>query len=202
MRVLRAQGIDGVTMRAVAAELDTGAASLYVYVANRKDLLDQMFDEVAASVDLGPEPDPGRWREQLEALMTRVAGAMDAHPGIARVPLANIPTGPGATRVAERVLALLDAGGVDDRSAAWFVDVASLYVNAASYETSIYVTEGVSHDQADETLREEFDRLPPDEFPNFTRLMPQLTSGSGEERFAFGLRLLINGLLTTPPPPA
>src|SRR5437764_7206921 len=104
LHVLRARGIEGVTMRAVAAELETGPASLYVYVANREDLLDQMFDLVAGSVDLGPEPEPDRWQEQLEALLTRVVEAMDAHPGIARVPLANVPTGPGATRVAERVL--------------------------------------------------------------------------------------------------
>ena len=43
--VLRAEGIEGVTMRRVATELDTGAASLYVYVANRQDLLNQMFDK-------------------------------------------------------------------------------------------------------------------------------------------------------------
>src|SRR4051794_23535744 len=64
LRVLRAQGVDGVTMRAVAAELDTGAASLYVYVANRKDLLDQMFDLVAGSVDPGPPPHPQHWQGQ------------------------------------------------------------------------------------------------------------------------------------------
>jgi AcrR family transcriptional regulator len=198
--VLRAKGIDAVTMRAVAAELDTGPASLYVYVANRQDLLDQMFDAVAASVDLGPEPDPAHWREQLEALMNRILEAMDAHPGIARVPLANVPTGPGAARVADRTLALLRAGGVDDRSAAWFIDVAFLYVNATAYETSIYLSQGTSEDHVDEAIRDDFARLPADEFPNLTRLMGPLTTGTGEERFAFGLRLLINGLLNTPPP--
>src|SRR2546421_10653116 len=98
LRVLRAKGIDGVTMRAVAAELDTGPASLYVYVQNRQDLLDQMFDAVVGEVDLGEKPNPRRWRKQLEDLLTRIRDAMDKYPGIARVPLANIPTGPHATR--------------------------------------------------------------------------------------------------------
>jgi len=202
LRVLRAKGIDAVTMRAVAAELDTGPASLYVYVANRKDLLDLMFDAVAASIDLGPEPDPTQWREQLEALAYRIVEAMDDHPGIARVPLANVPTGQGAARVADRTLALLRAGDVDDRSAAWFIDVVSLYINATAYETSIYMSEGTTEDNIDEQIRDDFARLAADEFPNLTRLMGPLTSGTGEERFAFGLRLLINGLLNTPPPPA
>jgi len=159
-----------------------------------------MFDLVAGSVDLGPEPDPERWQEQLAALLTRIVEAMNAHPGIARVPLANVPTGPGATRTADRVLALLHAGGVDDRSAAWFIDVAFLYVNAIAYEASIYAEAGDDHEEVDVRLREEFSRLPVAEFPHFSRMLPVLTSGTGEERFAFGLRLLINGLVNTEPP--
>src|SRR5437868_3075442 len=83
--------------------------------------------------DLGDAPDRKRWRQQLEELLTRARQAMDRHPGIARVPLANVPTGPNAIRASERLLSLLRAGGVDDRSAAWFVDVVSLYINAASF---------------------------------------------------------------------
>jgi AcrR family transcriptional regulator len=200
LTVLRADGIDGVTMRRVAAELDTGAASLYVYVANREDLLDQMFDAVAGEMELGDEPDPARWREQLVALLTAARAAMDRHPGIARVPLANVPTGPNATRIAERLLGLLRAGGVDDRSAAWFVDVIFLFVNAAAYETSIYVEEGRSEEHVDDEIRDAFSQLPPAEFPNVMELMPLLTSGDGDQRFAFGLQLMINGLLHTEPP--
>ena len=200
LKVLRDDGIDGVTMRRVAAELDTGAASLYVYVANRNDLLDQMFDAVAGEIDLGDEPDPARWREQLEATLTAVRDAMDRYPGIARVPLANVPTGPGAVRVADRILGLLQAGGVDDRSAAWFVDVVSLYINAASYETSIYVEEGRIHDDVDAEIQAGFERLDAAAYPNITAMMPLLVSGAPDERFAFGLQLMINGLLNTEPP--
>src|SRR5690242_15338213 len=168
--VLRAEGIDGVTMRRVAAELDTGPASLYVYVRNRDDLLDRMFDAVATEVDLGAAPDPKRWREQLEVLLTRVRDAMDRYPGIARVPLANIPVGRNSMRVAERVLALLRAGGVDERNAAWFVDVVFLYVNAASLETSIYVSRAVDEDEVVARVRDAFAGLDPGEFPTMVAL--------------------------------
>jgi len=200
LKVLREDGIEGVTMRRVAAELDTGAASLYVYVKNRQDLLNQMFDAVVGEIDLPDQPDPKRWREQLIAGITSARDAMDRYPGIARVPLANVPTGPNATRLADRMLGILRAGDVDDRSAAWFVDVVSLYLNAASYETSIYVEEGREHDDVDEEIRDAFAQLNSADYPNITALMPMLTMGSGDERFAFGLQLMINGLLNTPPP--
>jgi len=200
LKVLREDGIEGVTMRRVAAELDTGAASLYVYVKNRQDLLNQMFDAVVGEIDLPDQPDPKRWREQLIAGITSARDAMDRYPGIARVPLANVPTGPNATRLADRMLGILRAGDVDDRSAAWFVDVVSLYLNAASYEPSIYVEEGREHEEVDEEIRDAFAQLKSADYPNITALMPMLTMGSGDERFAFGLQLMINGLLNTPPP--
>jgi AcrR family transcriptional regulator len=206
LHVLRAEGIDAVTMRRVAAALDTGPASLYVYVRNRQDLLNQMMDAVAGEIDVGDEPDPERWREQLVGLLTRVREAMDRHPGIARVPLANIPSGPNAVRVAERVLALMRAGGIEDRVSAWAVDVIFLYVNAAAYEASIYAEErGASPEVGEEvrdTLRAQFGALPADEFPNLVSMLEHLTSGDADERFAFGLQLMIEGLLHAEPPAA
>jgi AcrR family transcriptional regulator len=193
LTVLRRAGLDAVTMRAVAAELDTGAASLYVYVANRQELLDQMLDAVAREVDVGPEPDAARWREQFEALMTRVREALDRHPGISRVALANIPTGTGAMRLAERMLGILRAGGVPDQSAAWFIDAVFLYVDAASLERSI-VAEADDPEAAIEHARERFEQVEASEFPNMASLTSELFSGDADERFAFGLRLMIEGL--------
>jgi AcrR family transcriptional regulator len=199
LRVLREDGIDAVSMRRVATELDTGPASLYVYVENRQDLLNKMFDAVAGEVDISDPPDPKRWREQLEALVKNMRDAMNRYPGIARVPLANIPTGPNAMRSADHAIGILRAGGVDDRSAAWFIDVVSLFVNAASFETSIYEERG-DFDEHYEEVQGFFGGIDPSEFPNMAALGPALTAGSNDERFAFGIRLMISGLLNTEPP--
>lgn len=201
LRILREEGIDAVSMRRVAAELDTGPASLYVYVENRQDLLNKMFDAVTAEVDLSEQPDPKRWREQLERLLIAVRDAMDRYPGIARVPLANVPTTPNAMRVSDHLLGILRAGDVDRQSAAWFVDVVFLYVNAAAFETSIYVTEQDDPEAVHEEMHDVFmRRLDPEAYPNMAALGEHLISGDGDERFTFGIRLMINGLLSTKPP--
>jgi AcrR family transcriptional regulator len=200
LRVLRTHGIDGVTMRAVAAELDTGPASLYVYVENRQDLLNQMFDLVAGQIDPGGEPDPARWRDQVEALLTRSLEVMDRYPGIARVPLANVSTGPNAAKLADHLIGILRAGGIDDRSIAWFIDVAFLFVDATAYESAIYLEAGTRQELIGEQVRGAFVQLSPAEFPNLTSIRSLLTTGDRDVRFAFGLRLLLDGLLHTTPP--
>jgi AcrR family transcriptional regulator len=199
LRILREEGLDAVSMRRVAAELDTGPASLYVYVKNRQDLLNQMFDAVVGEVDLSEAPDPERWREQLEHLMKDMRAALDRYPGIARVPLANIPTGPNAMRAADHSLGIVRAGGVDPRSAAWFVDVVSLFLNAASFERAIYEERG-NFDEHQGQVMDFFGAVDASEFPNMAALMPMLTQGTDDERFTFGIRLMINGLLNTEPP--
>src|SRR5215475_10267794 len=67
IRLLDADGLDGVSMRRVADELGTGPASLYAHVANKEELLDLVLDRVLAEVEL-PEPDPARWQEQLREI--------------------------------------------------------------------------------------------------------------------------------------
>src|SRR5580704_7391894 len=57
LAILRAEGLEAVSMRRVAAALDTGAGSLYVYVAGRDGLLEAMFDRIVAAVKL-ETPDP------------------------------------------------------------------------------------------------------------------------------------------------
>ena len=79
LAILQSDGLQAVTMRRVAAALDTGAASLYVYVSSRESLLQAMLDRVTASIELEP-PDPSRWRAQLHSLLQRMHRALVAHP--------------------------------------------------------------------------------------------------------------------------
>src|SRR5688500_16523621 len=95
LKVLRAEGIDAVSMRRVAAELDTGAASLYAHVANKEELLDLVFDAVSGEIPL-PEPDPARWREQITRLWTDSQEALARNGDIARVALGRVPVGPNS----------------------------------------------------------------------------------------------------------
>jgi AcrR family transcriptional regulator len=197
MRILREEGLEAVTMRRLAAELDTGPASLYVYIKGRDELRNAMLDRVSGPVEL-EEPDPTRWREQVHALLDGILRAMEAHPGIAEVAVANPPTGERAIRFGENLLALLRAGGVTDRDAAWACDILPLITTASALETLTYQRRGTTEEDrivAIDRLEQAFTSLPPAQFPNIASVGSHLVSGSGDERFRFAIDVFLDGLV-------
>ncbi|MFJ4188395.1 TetR/AcrR family transcriptional regulator [Kitasatospora sp. NPDC089509] len=74
-RLIERDGIDALTMRAVATELDTAAASLYRHVADRESLLLAVLDEIADGM---PVDVPGD--SPIARLLRRL---LDAHDFLA-----------------------------------------------------------------------------------------------------------------------
>lgn len=196
LKVLRVEGVDAVSMRRVATELGTGAASLYAHVANKEELLDLVFDEIVGEIPL-PELDPARWQEQVTQLWSDSCAALARNGEIARVALGRIPIGPNALRLAEMTMGLLRAGGVPDQAVAWAIDVIGLYVSANAIERAITIAQqqdGADHALYYKDVGEYFASLPPEQFPVTLSILPVLTAGDNEERFRFGLDLLVSGL--------
>jgi AcrR family transcriptional regulator len=201
LEIAREKGIDATSMRRVAQALDTGPASLYVYVANRNELWELMFDAALATVTTEPT-DPARWREQLHELAGRIVHMMAVDfPGMARLAMVHIPVGDNSLRVAESMLSLLKAGGVEDQAAAYAMDLVTSYLNAIAYEQSLYAAlyNDPAHVEREVArIAERFTGLPADRYPTIAALAQQMTAGDGEERFALGLDVIVNGLLQTP----
>jgi AcrR family transcriptional regulator len=201
LRIVKTDGIDGVSMRRLAAEFDTGPSSLYAHVASKDELLQLMFDEVCGLVPTLPlEPD--RWQEQVVELARAGHDALLAHYDLARAALATIPSGPNAMRISDAMLGMMLAGGVPPRIAAWAMDRIFLYITADAYEMSIWRTEVTETgrkteefiDQMSEDLLAYFEQVPADRYPNIHKYARELVDGRAEERFELGLELLVYGL--------
>lgn len=200
---MRERGYDAVTMRSIAKELGTGPASLYAHVANREDLDALVIDRVSAQLQV-PEPDPQRWDDQLRQVCRDLLRLYRDHPGVARASMGMIPVQPGALVTSERILALLRAGRIPDQAAAWFVDQMVLFVGAAGVEEDIWRLRNaetqrdggreVSEEAVVGRVRKLFGSLPPEHFPLLRSMATELTTGSGDERFEFGVDLLVEGL--------
>jgi AcrR family transcriptional regulator len=120
LRLMDADGLERLTMRKLAAALDTGPASLYVYVRNTAELHAAILDRLL--LDLEP-PAEGDWRERLVAQFSDYTELLFRHPGLARSLVAVRPTGPQFLTFVDRALGELHRGRVPARQAAWGVDL-------------------------------------------------------------------------------
>jgi AcrR family transcriptional regulator len=202
LRVLDAEGLDAVSMRRVAEELNTGAASLYAHVANKDELLDLVYDRVMGEITLTIVPDPARWQEQVRELARASFEVLSRHNDIAKVSLANVPVGPNTLRLGEMMLSVVLAGGVPAQAAAWAVDRIALYISADAYEGTLYnVRRQALGLSVPEYMEHYFGRiaayyrsLPTEQFPALVANVDTMMNGDGQERFDFGLDMIIQGL--------
>ena len=198
-------GFEAASMRRVAQALDTGAASLYVYVADRRELMALAHDLALADVVV-PTGADGDWRTRVELLIGRMIGALARHRDIAMAAIADVPVGPHSLRLTEQVLALLRAGGVDEPTCAWAADLVGQFVASSALEDAAWRhTQRIvgDPDASPEAMSAAFSArldavyaaLPADEFPTIHALRPWLTQGGGDARAAWKLRVLVDGLL-------
>ena len=194
LAILRHEGLNKVTMRRIAATLDTGAASLYVYVRDTEDLHAQLLDALLGTVPIAPSVG-GTWRERLKALLTRYALVLFAYPTIARMTMTTHPSGPNYLALLDAILALLREGGVADRAAAWAVDALLLFATAIAAERG---ARKQPHG-ADEfsALAAAIRIADAGVYPQIARLGDELLSGEGPDRFQWGLDVFLSGVLTT-----
>ncbi|WP_327319753.1 TetR/AcrR family transcriptional regulator [Streptomyces sp. NBC_01235] len=192
--VLRAEGLRKVTMRRLAEELDTGPASLYVYVRNTAELHAAVLDELLGTV--GPAPAGGSWRERLERVLTAYTAMLFDHPDLARSAITARPSGPHYLNLIENLLALLAEGGVPPAQAAWGVDLLLQHATATAAE---HAGDGASKEDWDavsDALHAASERT----HPHIAGLAGPLLSGSPQTRLAWGFQALINGIERTAVP--
>lgn len=202
--ILDRDGMDALTMRKVAQELDTGAASLYVYVRNREELLQLMLDEAVAGVPL-PASRRGGWRKRLTTLLDAYVDALSRHDRLAFVALGHAPMGTRTLLVLEHVIALLKETDLDDHTIAWAVDLLGLYVAVTAAEKNIrlqWTERGGTRKQSVEVAEELYASLPADRYPYIVGMRTQLLQGEGAARSRWFLDVILDGILSTPAPSA
>jgi AcrR family transcriptional regulator len=197
LQVVAAEGYDALTIRSVAKELGAGPSSLYAHIVNRADIDDLMISRLCSRIVL-PEPDPGHWRAQIRDVCVQMRDQYLRYPGISRAALAVVPTNLETLRLAEGMLGILLAGGIDPQTAAWGIDTLSLYVAGYALEASMVHSRKKDPDATWVLSREElmrrFTALPENRFPNTRRYAAELTSGTEHQRFDFVLDLLTDNL--------
>jgi AcrR family transcriptional regulator len=198
LTVMRGEGLERVTMRRLAQELDTGAASLYVYVRNTAELHAYLLDELLSGLDLSPVRARGDWRERLIRILLSYTTVLIEHPGLAQSALVTRPSGPGFLSLVDGLLALLDGKTSPDR-AAWALDLLLHFATSTAVEQGTRMRAVDAGDEEDKVAAAILDATP-DTYPHIAALGMDLMSGDGPDRLDWGFHVLINGVLATPRP--
>jgi TetR/AcrR family transcriptional regulator, tetracycline repressor protein len=201
LQVLEKEGGEALTMRRVADQLGVSASSLYGYVANKEELVQLVLDRIFDEVDV---PQADSWQETLREFGRAMLSMYRRHPGVAALTLGRVMVTPAMLPLGERVLRELRAAGMPDQVAAFVGDLAGLYVGAYAYELDVTPLAGHENEFLDQ-FTAWLKSLPAERFPNTVALADTAVTGSAEQRFEWGMDVIIRGLATylvVPPDPA
>ncbi len=182
LTVIGVDGVDALSMRALATRLGVVPGALYRHVRNREQLHDLVLDEVLAQVDR----DLDRalpWTKRVKLLAHRLGTVLQDRPGIAALLKTRDPLGPHSLALAEAFLATLQEAGLP------------------KHETGLgspsSVNEQRVRDPATRSRLHAFlQALPADRFPTLVDLGEAVWIDNSDERFASGLDTIIDGLET------
>ena len=193
LALLDREGLAGLSMRKLAQELGAGAASLYWHVGDKEELLSLLLDRIVGEMEI-PAPDPANWQEQVKEMGREARRLFQRHRDAAQISMGRIPAGPRSLPVLERNLAVLVAAGLPARVVAHAADMFALYVGGFAFEESLRVPPLGDASASTAQLADYYRSLPPEAFPTLVGLADDLTGGDADERFEFGLELLVRGL--------
>lgn len=186
-------GIDQLTIRKLAVELDVKPMSIYHHVSNKEAILDGMVDLVFSQIDRPPTDTD--WKTALRR-RTHSARAVLARHSWA-VPLMESRTSPGVEtlRHHDAVIGCLRRGGFSiEMTAHAYALIDSYLYGFVLQEANLPATGG---DDLADLAEAIIDPLPAEEYPHLTELTAEHVLQPGYDfgnEFAFGLDLILDGL--------
>jgi AcrR family transcriptional regulator len=206
VKLLDREGLAALSMRRLAEELGTGAASLYWHVGSKDGLLDLVLDQLIGEEQV-PDADPSRWQEQLKDVARAQRRVGLRHPYLVRISIGRIPMGPNALRFSERVLAILRAGGLPPRLAVqgylllistvngFTVDETGVDDDGADAADSVAPRDPASVQEQADMARDYIASLPAEVFPNMIGLADEFAFADADERFDLLIDIFVDGLV-------
>ncbi|MCM4081141.1 TetR/AcrR family transcriptional regulator [Paractinoplanes hotanensis] len=196
LAIVDRDGLAGLTMRSLAASLQTGAMTLYNYVDSREALEELVVDAVSALVEI-PEPTDD-WLADTRAVATALWRTFRAHPAAIPLVLTRRTSSRASLAPAEALAAALARGGMDG------VDLFVAFRTVSAFVMGIAQNElagPLSREDDATSAAQRVATLAPDALPTLTKIAPVGATFTGHE-FERGLTIVLNGLVHTPRPPA
>ncbi|HET9140485.1 TetR/AcrR family transcriptional regulator C-terminal domain-containing protein [Actinophytocola sp.] len=195
LRVLDEVGLEGLTLRRIAAELDVRAPALYWHFKNKQELLDAMATTLLVdALDRFGVPDTGDWVELAEAYGRGLRAMLLSHRDGARMFSGTFLTDDTAYGSMERAIRTLTGAGFSARDAVRGLNTIYCFtIGFTIEEQAVHPRPGQRAEQYDLAARTE--RVDP--------ALPHVRDTGAEvldnfdDRFEHGLQVIISGLGST-----
>jgi AcrR family transcriptional regulator len=126
IRLADAEGLEGVSMARVAAELGFTTMSLYRYVDSKEELLQLMWNASAVGAE-GLVLEGDGWRARLRMWCVVQRDMLDRHAWLTQMPMAAPPVAPNSLAFVERGLEAMDGTPLADIDKLRFIGLISSY---------------------------------------------------------------------------
>lgn len=196
--LLDARGLEGLTMRKLADALGVQAPALYWHFPNKQALLDDMAEALLEGVPASMVVSE-RTEDVLESLAIQLRAALLSRRDGARVFAGTFVARPNAMELAEIGFAAMARAGITGKQAVngllslFYFILGFVIEEQALAEQS--AAAGGAHPLSGKLA--EFDR---GKYPFVEALLPDLLKADHEERFRFGLNLIVGRLVTVKQP--
>lgn len=196
LRVVDADGLEGLTMRRLGQELGRDPMALYRYTPNREALLDGVVEHVLDELDV--PTDGSDWLAELRHFAHDFRTLAMAHPHVVPLLVTRPPMTPlglrplGTLRPLERILELLTNAGFPPADALHVYRTFFGFLFGSVLNEIQEVVEDPEESEA--LLRLGLHRLPADEFPHLRSLVTELVHFDGAAELDLGLQALLIGL--------
>jgi AcrR family transcriptional regulator len=185
IRLADAEGLEAVSIRRVAAELDARAMSLYDHFASKRDLLASMADEGVGEM-LASQPLPRDWREAVAVSARKMYAAYASHPWMIFVAAERPRPGPNGVKLAKQMARALTDLPLEHEGVWQVQGIVNDYVIGYSFRTV-----GTVDPEEMENAIAASDVV---EFPELAALPDNLRNRSSIERFELGLQTVLDGI--------
>ncbi|KDN80948.1 TetR/AcrR family transcriptional regulator [Kitasatospora cheerisanensis] len=192
-----AEGLEALSMRRVAAELDAATMSLYRHVPDKEGLLNLMMEQVFTAVSFSPAQTALPWRRRLELAGHLLWDLFRAHPWLASALSVTRPQ-PVASALpfGEWVLSTLVAEGLDVQTVCTAYLTLFNYVRGTALNLEMEAAAEAATGQDAEAWMDEqeaqFMELVVNH-PTFARLTREGYDFDLDQLFEFGLQRLLDG---------
>ena len=192
LALIDANGLDAVTMPALAKQLGVGTMSLYRHVADKNDLVNAVAERVLGDVRV-PDGQADDWEGRVVGYLRALRDAAVAHPALASI-LAErgLTVGPVFDQLEQAHTILRRAGFSDMEAVRTFYTLFTYVFGFVIWELPrVHQQPARSYTDA---WNAAIDQLDIDTYPAMHALRKELATAASTDQFEYGLNRLIASL--------